>query len=240
MEDLIKKYICECGKEYTNSQAFNGHKSHCKIHFEAVGKDINKSNNYNPEVQAKAHATVSKNNAAKRQRQLEQWIAEQHECERCGKIMTEKFASGRFCSKTCANTRDCSPETREKLSRAAKEQAAKRPKPVNTIRIAKVERIPTSILDLSRRTVSKLMLRMHLPCSCCGVYIPGVVWDIHHIKPKHLGGSDLANNLTYICPNCHRVCHTDTKLLIKPLVSLEEYLKLKNINWQDYYFAKIK
>ena len=26
-------YKCECGKEFTNSQAFNGHKSHCKIHL---------------------------------------------------------------------------------------------------------------------------------------------------------------------------------------------------------------
>jgi len=26
-------YKCECGKEFDNSQAFNGHKSHCKIHL---------------------------------------------------------------------------------------------------------------------------------------------------------------------------------------------------------------
>lgn len=240
MENLIKKYTCECGKEFTNSQAFNGHKSSCKIHFVAVGKEISKSNNYNPEIQAKAHASVARNAAIKRQQQLKQWVAEQHSCERCGKIMLEKFGSGRFCSKACANTREHSQETRNKLSKAAVLQAAKRPKPTNNIRVAKVERLPTTILDLSKRTVSKLMIRMQLPCSCCGVYIPGVVWDIHHIKPRHLGGNDLANNLTYICPNCHRICHTDTNLLVKPLISLEEYLQIKNINWQDYYFAKVK
>lgn len=240
MDELIKKYICKCGKEYTNSQAFNGHKSSCKVHLTALGKSITNSNLYNPEIQAKAHATLAKNNAVRRQKQLEQWIAEQHTCERCGKVMTEKFASGRFCSKTCANTREYSQETRDKLSKAATAQAAKRSKTTNTIRIAKVDRIPTSILELSKRTVSKLMIRMQLPCSCCGAYVPGVVWDVHHIKPRHLGGSDLADNLTYICPNCHRICHTNTALLTKPLVSLEDYLKLKNINWQEYYFAKVK
>lgn len=26
-------YRCECGKEFTDSQSFNGHKSHCRIHL---------------------------------------------------------------------------------------------------------------------------------------------------------------------------------------------------------------
>lgn len=35
-----KIYKCECGKEFTYYQSFNGHKTHCKIHREAVGKPI--------------------------------------------------------------------------------------------------------------------------------------------------------------------------------------------------------
>lgn len=31
-------YICECGKEFDNPQKFNGHKSHCEIHFNHLGK----------------------------------------------------------------------------------------------------------------------------------------------------------------------------------------------------------
>lgn len=233
MGNLNKKYICECGKEFINPQAFNGHKSSCKIHFAAVGKDLQKSNLYNPDIQAKAHATVARHNAERRAKQLQQWVAEQHLCERCGRVMTTKFGSGRFCSRACANTREHSADTKKKLSKAAK-------KSISTIRIAKVDRIPTNLLELSKRTISKLMLRMQLPCSCCGIYIPGVVWDIHHIKPRHLGGSDFADNLTYICPNCHRICHTNVELLPSPLVSLDDYLKLKQIRWQDYYFAKPK
>jgi hypothetical protein len=41
-----------------------------------------------------------------------------HICERCGEIMTTKFGSGRFCSRACANARDHSEETKEKISQA--------------------------------------------------------------------------------------------------------------------------
>jgi hypothetical protein len=38
-------------------------------------------------------------------------------CERCGKVVedSEKFGSGRFCSRACANTRQHSVETKEKI-----------------------------------------------------------------------------------------------------------------------------
>ena len=29
----MKEYICECGKTFTDAQKFNGHKSHCVIHY---------------------------------------------------------------------------------------------------------------------------------------------------------------------------------------------------------------
>lgn len=234
-----KKYVCECGKVYANSQSFNGHKSSCKIHLTAVGKPITQSSLYNPESQAKAHATLAKQYAEKRELATQQWVAEAHTCEKCGKVMLEKFGSGRFCSRACANTRVPSAETKLKQSIATKANAAKKcTTSTKNSRVANVKREPTSILDLSKRTVSKVILRMQLPCSCCGVYVPGVVWDIHHIKPRSQGGSDSADNLTYICPNCHRICHTDASLLVKPLISLVDFLKSVGKRWQDYYFAK--
>ena len=36
-------------------------------------------------------------------------------CEKCGKITEEKFGSGRFCSRACANTRTHSAETKERI-----------------------------------------------------------------------------------------------------------------------------
>lgn len=36
-------------------------------------------------------------------------------CEKCGKITENKFGSGRFCSRACANTRTHSAETKERI-----------------------------------------------------------------------------------------------------------------------------
>lgn len=38
-----------------------------------------------------------------REKNLQKWIDERHCCEICGKLMTIKYGSGRFCSKECAN-----------------------------------------------------------------------------------------------------------------------------------------
>ena len=43
-----------------------------------------------------------------------------YNCERCGKEVTEKFGSGRFCSKQCANSRTFSPDTNERRRQAMK------------------------------------------------------------------------------------------------------------------------
>lgn len=40
----IKLYKCECGKEFDHYQKFNGHKVHCKIYREFLGKPILPSN----------------------------------------------------------------------------------------------------------------------------------------------------------------------------------------------------
>ena len=106
-----------------------------------------------------------------------------------------------------------------------------------TIKHTKGKENPKTLLEVSKRTISKVLRRMDLPCSCCGFHISGVILDIHHIKPRAKGGTDDMSNLTYICPNCHRVAHTDTSLLTKPLVSIEEQLKNANKNWQDYYYG---
>lgn len=41
-------------------------------------------------------------------------------CEKCGKEVFEKFGSGRFCSRQCANSRNHSEETKQKISDSIK------------------------------------------------------------------------------------------------------------------------
>ena len=67
----------------------------------------------------------------------------------------------------------------------------------------------TSIKDLSKRTITKVLERANKGCSICG-------WnestcDIHHIIPKKEGGTNDNDNLIIVCPNCHRVIHTTNK-----------------------------
>ena len=93
-------FKCVCGKEFKSKQALGGHQGYCK---EYLGEDryleiINK----NKEGQLKAKQTLLNNGKIKKEQELQQWISEKHTCEKCGKVMTEKYASGRFCCKECA------------------------------------------------------------------------------------------------------------------------------------------
>lgn len=93
-------FTCICGKQFKTQQALNGHKGYCK---EYLGKDkylqVLKNNK---DGQIKAKETLLKQSNIKKEQQLQQWISKKHKCEKCGKVMTEKYASGRFCCKECA------------------------------------------------------------------------------------------------------------------------------------------
>ena len=117
---MVKGYYkCECGKEFDNPQKFNGHKSRCTIHHKSIG-------NYNEWLEhenalKEKRASASKNYyKALKEESLSSWISEQHVCERCGKIMTQKYGSGRFCSKQCANSRKQTEITKNKISNRLK------------------------------------------------------------------------------------------------------------------------
>lgn len=90
-------------------------------------------------------------------------------------------------------------------------------------------KVPDSILDMSKRTTSKVMRRLGVGCSRCG-WNEGVC-DIHHIVPRSKGGTDSNDNLTYICPNCHRLAHEGK---ITKFVALTSQI---GDEWRKYYFA---
>lgn len=116
-----KEYTCICGKTFVTPASFNGHKQGCKIHITNKYGSIeayyaNKNRN------SKAISeSLKKRHAEKRQEKQDAWVQEQHTCKRCGVIMTEKYASGTYCSKSCANARSHSQQTRDKLSKTMKQ-----------------------------------------------------------------------------------------------------------------------
>lgn len=111
-----KEYKCICGREFNNSQAFNGHKSRCKIHqLQKYGNLNNYYNTKQRQIETR-HRNIKIKNLDKLKDKLDLWISEQHKCEKCGKVMTEYYGSGRFCSKACANSHIYSEETKRKIS----------------------------------------------------------------------------------------------------------------------------
>lgn len=112
-------YRCECGKEFDNPQKFNGHKQGCRVHIELKYGSYETYLTIKNRSQSKSAETCRKIYALRRKEREEKWISEEHRCERCGKVMTVKYGSGRFCSSFCSHSRQLSEEqksiTRDKL-----------------------------------------------------------------------------------------------------------------------------
>lgn len=87
-----------------------------------------------------------------------------------------------------------------------------------------------SILKLSSRTVSKLLNRLKVSCFKCGWN--EAACDVHHIIPKKVGGTDDHENLTVLCPNCHRVAHA------KDERDFPTFADLVGDEWKKHYFPE--
>ena len=118
-----KTYHCLCGQEFTTPNKFNAHKRNCETHLR---------NKYGDEYEAFMQSWINRRtkNSGKtqhnqsihrKQQELQQWISEEHKCQRCGITMTEKFGSGKFCSRKCSNARCFTAEAIAKKSRSAKD-----------------------------------------------------------------------------------------------------------------------
>lgn len=85
-----------------------------------------------------------------------------------------------------------------------------------------------SILELSKRTITKIVKRLKLACCNCNWSLTN--GDIHHILPKSKGGCDDHQNLTYLCPNCHRLAHQGFDI---KMTSLRELI---GDRWMEVYY----
>ena len=157
-------------------------------------------------------------------------------CENCNIEHDGSYGSGRFCSIKCArgySTKVKREEINEKVARTLSKdgltsEERKRAKHAAYEREAEVK----NILDISPRTIRKIFKRMKLACSSCG--FDKCYGDLHHIIPKSEGGSDDNSNLTYVCPNCHRMAHENK---IADLVNIEDYI---GDTWKEYYYVRGK
>jgi hypothetical protein len=169
-------------------------------------------------------------------------------CENCSREHNGSYGSGRFCSTKCArgfSTKEKRKEINRKVSiKLLKNQPWNKGEKnlISSFERRKLEKHASyiretetkSIMDLSKRTTIKILKRMNLPCSYCGWTVKGAVGDVHHIIEKKNGGTDDMDNITYICPNCHRLVHSN---IIKKdeLVTLQDYI---GESWKEFYYIK--
>ena len=166
-------------------------------------------------------------------------------CENCQKSHNGEYGSGRFCSNVCARSfstklkrKEINKKVSQTLSNKSYDGLTKQQYIQKQIaeKHASYERETElkSIMDLSKRTVSKILKRMKIGCSFCEWYVEDVTCDIHHIVQRKDGGNDEHSNLTYICPNCHRLVHSG-KINSNNLVSLQDYI---GETWKQFYYVK--
>lgn len=189
-------------------------------------------------------------------------------CERCNAVIDEtklsKWATGRFCSRKCANSRSWTDENKSKVSLSCRnsqrlKEAQKLRRKIKQEHICikcsskftdslrkgrkilckgcrrKTSQSFDGTLDsfykLSSRTRSKILRRMNIGCSHCGWKVGAI--DLHHIIERKNGGSNDMDNLSPVCPNCHRLIH-EGKLTRTDIKSLDELATA--FDWTDYYF----
>jgi hypothetical protein len=93
-----------------------------------------------------------------------------------------------------------------------------------------IKREITNILTLwSRDILRDVLNKLNLDkCSLCGT--DDITCDIHHIKGRNIEDCDNHDNLTIVCPNCHRRIH-ENKIDNGKLIKLSSTMP---INWKEY------
>jgi hypothetical protein len=90
---------------------------------------------------------------------------------------------------------------------------------------------PQSIFDLSPQTRFKVISRLKLACFICGWDLARC--DLHHINGKDVDDPHVHSNLTYVCPNCHRLIHRGV-INVETIPTLETMLK---DTWKNAYYG---
>lgn len=198
-------YRCICGKEFEKPNSFNAHKSHCREHFiNKYGSD-KEFVSLNSERGIKSAIAKSKNTKQRKQVELDNWINEKHICEKCGKVMTEKYGSGRFCSRACANSKQHSEETKQKIQASTKSYYNSE-EGINKLNLARAKSVEAiKIKAAQRAAIKEHTIKEHIfsTCAYCGKqiditnkvkngaarhYCDGTCRNLHLNRLKEIGG----------------------------------------------------
>ena len=234
-----KKYACICGKEFNNPQSFNGHKGYCREHqLDKYGNlDVyNKNRERTLNNCFKSNKSKIEKARQNKSLSLEKWLSEKHICEKCGKVMTEYFGSGRFCSRKCANSRRHSKATREKISKSCTGKVYKTRRKNNKNHNKEFKYCKLCNKKLSRRNITGY-------CSECTAHAPELK-EYRSQRAKHASSFVKTENRKYWQPR-NQISYPE-KFFIKVLNNnniefIHDYMvKIDEKHWYylDFYIEK--
>ena len=90
---------------------------------------------------------------------------------------------------------------------------------------------PKSLAEIHHQTLAKLVRRMNLGCSRCKWDL--TTCDLHHIKGRKINDPHSHKNLSYLCPNCHRLFHNGI-ITEGDILDLEEHV---GDTWKEFYYG---
>lgn len=180
-------------------------------------------------------------------------------CKSCEKEHDGTFGfTKQFCSRACSNKRNHSSKTKQKIAASLIGHSYFQPTKTQQNHVCvkcnnsfsktlrkgrkivcencKRKSVHTrtgnfTLMDLSSRTVRKILERADLGCAICNWKESSC--DVHHIIPRSKGGTDDLTNLILICPNDHRLIHNNNKYELAFLQSKSFAHILPN--WKDFY-----
>lgn len=152
----------------------------------------------------------------------------------------------KFCNSSCSakynnKNRKLKKSSKEKISHSLKKHFNDNPRfsqpkkdffwaGIKTSR-HKFLKNPKNLYELSSRTRIKILERLEISCSKCGWDC--CIGDMHHIQGRKIKDCHNHNNLSYLCPNCHRLVHKGL-ININNLISMEEQI---GDEWKKHYYG---
>lgn len=231
---MEKEYICKCGKHFNSSQSFNAHQGKCKIH---LGEErYNKILLKDKANLLKANEKITEIRLETKIKKEKEWIEEQHHCEFCHSIMTERYGSGRFCSKECA--KKFSNQKRKKIKAELKKtgkkayceicgkELKKNQSTTCSINCANKKRYRDYInkwkngeIDFKEKKLERIPSRIrhymlekaNYKCEKCGWSEINPSTGLIPLQIHHIDGdpyNHIESNLQVLCPNCHSLTET--------------------------------
>lgn len=161
-------YKCEyCGKEFEKLQSLSAHKGHCKLNPNNTEEKLKKRYK---ETSLKGSKTIIENHKIKFQQEELTRKERKLVCQRCGKeyilnLTDKEFENNKyskFCSRSCANTRQHSKETKKKISDGIKKSEIYKTNNLLAIQKRVKEKDNNTIFDKNGHKI------YHYICKECG------------------------------------------------------------------------